>query len=114
MRLWTVLICTVIALQSMVVLSETWSCSYINSDQPYVAVFERVEGGFINPTDDITPPLLDEVVFENDEVIHLHHLMQDGYVATILSKTNKAMAVVMLTSDGSIIPGVTEGRCKVY
>ena len=112
MRLWIVLICTVIALQSMVVRSETWSCSYQHGGEPKVFVLKRVEGGFTDPTS--VAPVVDTVLKENDRVIHLYSTVSEfgTYFATLLSKENKTFSMVSLGPEGN--SNVSSGPCRVY
>ena len=49
----------------MVVLSETWSCSYTHEDKQRVLVRKRVRSGFIDPTYDSS---VDRILTENDRI----------------------------------------------
>ena len=113
MRLWIVLICTVIALQSMLVRGETWSCSYKWNNESRVAVRQRVDGGFIDPIYPYTPRPVIKVVHENNKVIHLHSEVGDHYYATVLSKTDRTFGMTSLKSDGRSDIGI-QGRCEIY
>lgn len=114
MRPWALLICTVIALQSMVVRGETWSCSYTWGNVPKVFVRQRVDGGFTDPSHPIAHRPVNKVVFEDEKVIHLHSELLGEYYATVLSKTDGTFGMTSLRSDGTPSTGSVKGRCEVY
>ena len=115
MRLWIVLICTVIALQSMVVRGETWTCSYNRvTGESGIIVRQRVEGGFADPTDPFAPVPMDLILYENDNVIHLYEEISDQFYATLFNKTYKTFVTVGLKETGSVSLLPMEGKCEVY
>ena len=113
MKFWTTLFCTVIALQSMVVRGETWSCSYIFRDEQSVFVLVRVDGGFKNPTYDDSS--VRKVLTETDRVIHLYNTVgySGDYSALLLNKKAKTFSTVLLKPNG-IHSDIVEGPCEVY
>ena len=113
MRLWTALICTVIALQSMVVRGETWSCSYTYYDESRVFVRQRVDGGFTDPTSDHL--VVYTVLNEDDSAIHLYSSYfgnLNNYYATLLNKENKTFSGIYLGTERN--SALISGPCEIY
>ena len=108
MKLWIALLCTVIALQSMVVRSETWSCTWTNaSGDPVIVIRQRAEDRFIDPTMPVGLRVVAEILYENDKVIHFYEELADTYYATLFNKTDKTFGMVGLGWSGRLIESHT-------
>ena len=93
--------------------AETWSCSYLYNGEANIKVMERKGDSFtqIFKVGDEEVQLEDNIIFEDEELIHLHFNAGFGYYATVLNKEENSFSMVGL--DGVADTDIITGKCKI-
>ena len=100
------LICVVLCITSLK--AETWSCSYMWNGESKNWVAKREGNVFVKPTSGV----IEKILGETDQFIHLYSNLLTFYFATSLDKVEKKFSMVTLQPghDSRVI----SGNCDVY
>ncbi len=86
--------------------AETWSCSYVWRGEAEITVLKRSGNTFIESNGVET-----NIIFENDNIIHLYNTYGFTYFAQVLNKKEKSFSLVGI--DGENDTDIITGKCVV-